>query len=58
MHTGVTSYGVNHYEPAKKKAVMPTRPALMGPPETPATAAVLALPEPDADSDAEPLVLM
>ena len=35
--------------------IMPARPALMGPPETPATAAALALPETDTE---EPLALM
>ena len=41
--------------PAKKKASMTARPALMGPPETPATPAALALPETDTE---EPAALM
>ena len=32
-----------------EEAVTPMRPALMGPPETPATAAALALPEKEAN---------
>ena len=49
LHSGVTNFGVNHYEPAKLKVVEPSRPAVMGPPLTPATEAILTLPEPDAD---------